>query len=165
MPRAELSDVPAILPAMSWSAVTAAEPELAAQLRSTFAVRKHATLATLRRNGSPRISGTEVEFADDGEIYLGMMAGSRKALDLRRDPRLALHCPTEDTPEDDPGSWAEGKITGRAVEASEPLPAEGGHRFRIDVDEVVLTTVAPTADHLVIVAWHPERGVERQVRR
>lgn len=63
----------------------------------TFAVRKHATLATLRRDGSPRISGTEVVFDDEaGEIYLGMMPGSVKALDLRRDPRLALHSPTVD---------------------------------------------------------------------
>jgi hypothetical protein len=41
-----------------------------------------------------------VDFADDG-VNLGMMPGSLKALDLRRDPRLALHCPTEDTPPDD----------------------------------------------------------------
>jgi hypothetical protein len=41
------------------------------------------TLATLRRDGSPRISGTEVEFTD-GQVWLGMMPGSLKALDLRR---------------------------------------------------------------------------------
>jgi Pyridoxamine 5'-phosphate oxidase len=86
----------------SWNDVVAAEPDFADHVRRTFAVRKHATLATLRRDGSPRISGTEVQFDDDaGEIYLGMMAGSLKALDLRRNPRLALHCPTVDTPEDD----------------------------------------------------------------
>ncbi len=43
------------------------------------------------------ISCTEGAF-EDGQVYLGMMAGSLKALDLRRDPRLALHCSTEDTP-------------------------------------------------------------------
>ncbi len=87
----------------AWTDFAAAQPELARPVRQCFAIRKHATLATLRRDGSPRISGIEVEFAGDG-LYLAMMPGSLKALDLRRDPRLALHCPTEDTPPDDPGS-------------------------------------------------------------
>ncbi len=47
----------------SWSRIAASEPELAAHVRRTFAVRKHATLATLRKDGSPRLSGSEVEFA------------------------------------------------------------------------------------------------------
>lgn len=50
------------------------QPELAASVPGCFAVRTHCTLATLRRDGSPRISGTEVEFAD-GALWLGMMAG------------------------------------------------------------------------------------------
>jgi hypothetical protein len=143
-----------------WQDVVAADPDFAAHVRRCFAIRKHATLATLRRDGSPRISGTEVEFAEDGEIYLGMMPGSLKALDLRRDPRLALHCPTEDAPEADPSSWlGDAKLAGIGVE----VPAEGAHRFRIDVTEVVLTTVG--GDHLVIRSWHPERGIEIRERR
>ncbi len=143
-----------------WEEVVAAAPDFALQVRQCFAVRKHATLATLRRDGSPRISGTEVDFHDDGEIYLGMMPGSRKALDLQRDPRLALHCPTEDAPERDPSSWVgDAKIAGRGVEE----PAEGAHRFRIDVTEVVLTTVG--GDFLVIRSWHPDRGLETRERR
>ncbi len=146
-----------------WQDFVAADPDFADQVRRRFAVRKHATLATLRRDGAPRISGTEVEFADDGEIYLGMMPGSLKALDLRRDPRLALHSPTQDPPEDDPSAWpGEAKIAGLGVETSEGAGTEG-HRFRIDVTEVVLTTVA--GDHLAIRSWHPERGVEQRERR
>ncbi|MGH3773090.1 MAG: hypothetical protein ACRDRW_17140 [Pseudonocardiaceae bacterium] len=49
----------------SWRDVVAAEPHFADHARRTFAVRKHATLATLRRDGSPRISGTEVDFFAD----------------------------------------------------------------------------------------------------
>lgn len=156
----------------SWGDVAAASPDFAGRVRRTFAIRKHATLATLRRDGSPRISGTEVTFDDAaGEIRLGMMPGSRKALDLRRDPRLALHCPTEDPPEDGNGAWlGDGKIAGIAVE----LPGEGeasaasdvaAHHFRVDVTEVVLTTIGTPADHLVIESWHPVRGLERRVRR
>ena len=142
-----------------WQDVVAADPDLAAHVRRCFAIRKHATLATLRRDGAPRISGTEVEFDADGEIYLGMMPGSMKALDLHRDPRLALHCPTEDAPEGTPDAWiGDAKIAGVGVE----VPAEGHHRFRIDVTEVVVTTVA--GDQLVIRSWHPDRGVETRQR-
>jgi hypothetical protein len=143
-----------------WKDVVAADAGLATHVRRCFAIRKHATLATLRRDGSPRISGTEVEFDDDGEIYLGMMEGSLKARDLRRDPRLALHCPTEDAPEGDPASWlGDAKLAGQGVE----VDTEEHHRFRIDVEEVVVTTVA--GDRLVIRSWHPGRGVETRERR
>jgi Pyridoxamine 5'-phosphate oxidase len=149
----------------SWQDVVAAEPEFAEHVRSTFAVRRHATLATLRRDGSPRISGTEVSFDSDGQIYLGMMPRSVKALDLRADPRLALHCPTVDSPENDPASWlGDGKIAGMAVEVSDPQLHGESHRFRIDVTEVVLTTVGTPADHLVVQSWHPGRGLHRVER-
>jgi hypothetical protein len=39
------------------------------------------------------------------------------------------------------------------------------HRFRIEVTEVVLTRLGEPADHLVIECWHPNRGLERRVRR
>lgn len=128
--------------------------------------RKHCTLATLRGDGSPRISGTEVTF-EDGELFLGMMPGSVKASDLRRDARLALHSPTEDAPEDDPSSWAgEAKIAGRAIDVTEkPKRTDDGHRFRVEIAEVVLTRVGEPADHLVIESWHPERGLQHRERR
>ncbi|HYO18194.1 MAG TPA: pyridoxamine 5'-phosphate oxidase family protein [Dermatophilaceae bacterium] len=149
----------------TWADFAADQPELADRVRQCFAIRKHATLATSRRDGSPRISGTEVQFAD-GEIYLGMMPGSLKALDLRTDPRLALHCPTQDPAENDPGSWlGDGKIAGRAREVSDPTRIDEAHRFAIDVQEVVHTRVGTPADHLVIESWHPERGLQRRDRR
>ena len=46
-------------------------------------------LATLRRDGSPRISAVEPWFADD-ELVVGVMRASGKARDLRRDPRVAV---------------------------------------------------------------------------
>jgi hypothetical protein len=78
----------------SWADVELGAPDLADTVRRTFAIRKHATTATIQLDGAPRISGTEVQFADDGEIYLGMMPGAKRANDLRRDPRVAIHCPT-----------------------------------------------------------------------
>jgi hypothetical protein len=147
-----------------WEDLVAAEPDFAERVRARFAVRKHATLATLRRDGSPRISGTEVGFDESG-LWLGSMPNSLKALDLRRDPRLALHCPTEDTPEGDPSTWAgDAKIAGRAREVTQPSQPDGSHRFRIEITEVVLTRVGEPADHLVIESWHPDRGLERRTR-
>lgn len=149
----------------SWGELAAAEPELAGLVRAAFEVRRHAVLATLRRDGSPRLSGSEVEFDDAaGELVLGSMPGSRKSDDLRRDPRLALHCPTDDPPEGDPSAWpGDGKIAGRAVELGDPAPDEPA-RFRVDITEVVHTRVGTPADHLVVLSWHPGQGVVRRTR-
>ncbi|MDQ1535957.1 MAG: hypothetical protein QOE58_350 [Actinomycetota bacterium] len=165
---------PAGIGMTSWSDVERADPQFAGTVRSTFAVRKHATMATTQPDGTPRISGTEVEFADDGEIYLGMMAGALRAMDLRLDSRLSIHCPTEDPPEGDPASWiGDGKITANAVDVSDPAnppdpsdPAgpSGAHRFRLDILQVVLTKVGPGGDHLEITSWRPGRGLKRQRR-
>jgi hypothetical protein len=123
-------------------------------------------MATLRRDGAPRISGTEVEFGEDGELYIGSMPGARKALDLRRDSRLALHSPTADPPDGDPGAWeGEAKISGRAHEVGDRNQADEAHRFKIEITEVVLTRLDEPADHLVIESWHPDRGVERRTRK
>jgi hypothetical protein len=149
----------------SWEAFAHAEPEFAERVKKLFARQKHMTLATLRRDGSPRISGTEVELAD-GELWLGMMGGSLKALDLRRDPRLALHSPSVDPPESDQSGWVgEAKIAGTAVEAAGSPGSDGSHRFRLDITEVVVTRVGTPADHLVIESWHPDRGLVARQRR
>jgi hypothetical protein len=104
-----------------------------------------------------------------------MMPGSRKALDLRRDPRLALHSASLDPPED-PTTWpGDAKLAGRAVEVDDPALKErfaggGGqpdepHLFRVDITEVVHTRVGDPADHLVIELWQPGRDVRRMQRR
>jgi hypothetical protein len=157
----------------SWAEIETAAPELAARARVAFDAHKHKVLATLRRDGSPRISGIEASFAD-GQLWLGMMPGSRKALDLRRDSRLALHSASVDAPEDDPSGWAgDAKLSGRAVEVDDPAMLERmgageeagqAHLFRVDVTELVHTRVGEPADHLVIELWREGRGL-RIMRR
>ena len=142
-----------------WAAFEQEAPELARDVRAAFAVRKHCTMATLRADGSPRISGTEVQLAD-GELHIGSMPGAWKARDLLRDGRIAIHSPTVDPPEGDESSWAgEAKVAGRAVEVASE---DASHRFRIDVDEVVHTAVA--GDALRIRSWHRGRGVQERRR-
>ena len=158
----------------SWAEIETAAPELAARARAVFDAHKHKVLATLRRDGSPRISGIEADFAD-GQLWLGMMPGSRKALDLRRDPRLALHSPSVDPPEGDPGSWAgDAKLSGRAVEVDDPAVLErmgagdqagDAHLFRVEVTELVHTRVGVPADHLVIELWREGQGLRTMQRR
>jgi hypothetical protein len=150
----------------SWSEFAAAEPALARRVEERFGIRKHKTLATLRRDGSPRISGIEVEFAD-GELFLGMMPDSVKLRDLERDPRLALHSPTEDPPDGHPQGWVgEAKLAGRAIEVDAPdSPAAGGGRFRVDITEAVLTHLNEAGDQLVVESWRPGKGSKRLERR
>ena len=79
----------------TWRDVERSEPEFAQRVRRLFDAHRHKTMATLRADGSPRISGIEATF-DDGELTFGSMAHARKGADLRRDPRFALHSATVD---------------------------------------------------------------------
>ena len=148
----------------SWSEVAAEAPELAARARALFDAFTHKTMATLRRDGSPRISGTEVEFSG-GELFIGSMSRAVKALDLRRDPRFALHCGTGDSArwEGDPGRWpGDAKLSGRAKETSD---GGGSHRFRAEIEEVVTVRLGgDPPDHMLIDAWREGEGL-RQFRR
>jgi Pyridoxamine 5'-phosphate oxidase len=155
----------------SWSEIEAEAPELAARARGFLDAFVHKTLATLRRDGSPRISGSEVIFAE-GELWLGSMWHSLKALDLRRDPRFALH---SGSPDPDAGWHGDAKLAGRAEEFDDEerkeriFAGKGGpgpaHLFRCDIAELVTVTLAEPPTHLVIESWHEGRGVTVRERQ
>ncbi|MEV1246120.1 pyridoxamine 5'-phosphate oxidase family protein [Nonomuraea sp. NPDC050022] len=153
----------------SWKEFEIQAPELAAVARGLMERHKHKVLATLRKDGSPRVSGTESRL-DGGELWMGSMPGAVKALDLRRDSRMAIHVTSPDPDEADPSSWAgDVKLAGRAVEVTDPkvlaeagLPSTDSHLFRIDLSEVVWTRVE--GDELVIDTWH-EGAEVRHIRR
>jgi hypothetical protein len=146
-----------------WSEIESEAPELAALARRIFDFHKHKTIATLRRDGSPRISGIEVDFAG-GDLYIGSMLRAVKALDLLRDPRFALHSASAEMPApiDDPATQpGDAKIAGRMKEVESPGRS---HRFRAEIDELVVTRVDGEPPELVIESWHEGRGVERRTR-
>ncbi len=147
-----------------WSAFQADSPALAATVRERFDAGVNKTIATIRDDGAPRISGTEVVIGDGG-VTIGVMPGSMKLLDIERDPRVAIHGPTIDPPADNPSGWAgEAKLAGR-LSRIEPPPgsiAEGVY-FELDIVEAVVTSVS--GDDLVIESWHPVRGYQRRTRR
>jgi Pyridoxamine 5'-phosphate oxidase len=139
----------------SWAEFEAAEPEFASRVRTLLTARKHLTMATLRRDGSPRISGTEIEIAD-GLLRIGSMPRAVKALDLRRDPRIAIHGPTTDPPKRNSAGWkGEAKIAGTAVEIDS---GEEAHHFVIDIAEAVITRLNEIGNRLVVESWTASRG-------
>jgi hypothetical protein len=150
----------------SWSQFEKEVPEFAAKVQAALEAGRHKTIATLRADGSPRISGIETEFAD-GELTFGSMPGARKGDDLRRDPRFALHGPTADPPEGDPTGWAgEAKVAGRAVRVGgQTGPSPDGELYRADLDEVVFTGLNAAGTMLVVESWHPGRGLTRVERQ
>ena len=155
----------------TWKDFETEAPELAALAQGLLDAHKHKTLATIRKDGSPRISGTETAIVD-GELMWGSMLNAVKALDLKRDGRFALHSGSEDPP-----AWSgDAKVAGRAEELDDDeqrqalIKAQGNdgegdpgefHLFRADIDEVVVTRLNDERTKLVIESWHPGRGVER----
>lgn len=157
-----------------WAEVEAAAPDLAARVRARLEEHGLAFLATLRRDGMPRISGVE-PLVFDGDVWIGMMPGSRKVDDVRRDPRIALHGASVDK------AVAAGdvKLTGLLTEVTDPdavarfaaaFRAANGYGpeppfpvFTVDVLDV--TGLRPAGDHLEIVLWSAERGLRRMQRR
>lgn len=148
---------------MNWAAFTSAEPELAELVEGRFGAFRHHVLATLRKDGSPRTCGLEADFRA-GELWLGMMDGSRKALDLLRDPRFVLQA--------NPGggtdmAGGDVRIAGRACEAGdaqkawyvkEVEPPQPFHLFRTELTEVVRTYVEDET-YLVVQVWKPGEPV------
>jgi Pyridoxamine 5'-phosphate oxidase len=146
----------------SWGEVEREAPELAARARRHFDANRHKTLATLRRDGSPRISGIELIFAD-GELWFGSMWRAVKALDLLRDPRFAVHSASDGA--DFQGDAKLAGIAEEVVDDGEKRAVVGGdggtmHLFRADITELVVNGLGgDPPDHMVIESWHPGRGV------
>jgi hypothetical protein len=146
----------------SWADFEAAHPEFASRVRALMASRKHLTMASLPRVGSRRNTGTQNPI-EGGKIRIGSMTGHVKAIDLRRDPRVAIHGPTEDPPPENPRGWkGEAKVAGTAVEV-----VSGGeaHRFHIDIQVDVITQLNDEGTRLVVESWNPERGYRRHERQ
>lgn len=164
----------------NWSTFASEAPELAAASHKLLTDFRHHVLATLRADGSPRVSGTEVAFHGD-ELTMGSMWQAVKAKDLIRDGRFAVHCNPGD------GTLAHGdvKLSGVVREVTDPAerkvfddivaakseaaaeatgeeqqsPPEPSHLFLMDLHEVSMVTIAETGDHLLIRTWKPGQPI------
>jgi len=144
-----------------WRDVDRAEPDFAQRVQALFDAHRHKTIATLRADGSPRISGIEAAF-ENGELVFGSMPNSRKGADLQRDPRFALHSATVDPVEGSEAQWpGEAKISGRAIDARAIAERHEGDLFYADISEVVHTHLNEKATALVVEWWTPAKGLQR----
>ncbi|RZQ63120.1 pyridoxamine 5'-phosphate oxidase family protein [Amycolatopsis suaedae] len=141
---------------VSWQAFEEEAAGLAAVVKARFTAAETHVLATLRADGSPRVSGSEVDFRGP-DLFVGSMLDAVKARDLRRDGRCAIHAHPSDVTGEDGG---DAKLAGVAVEVTDPEEVRRlqghdmpSHLFRLDLTEVVLTSVEGNA--LVIRRWRP----------
>jgi hypothetical protein len=158
------------LPAVTtWADFEREAPALAASVHGRLTATLHSILGTLRSDGAPRLAGLEVHFGE-GELWLAMMPDSRKADDLRRDPRFALHSAPDVELVD-----GDAKVGGRAVLVTDDatiarfvdrlpmdLPESGMALFRAELTDASLARVED--GFMVIDIWHPG-APPRQVRR
>lgn len=164
----------------SFADVENVEPDLAYRGRAILSSTTNAVLGTIRRDGSPRLSGADPYF-HDGQLFIWSMPRARKGQDLRRDPRVAVHSIPWDSRKVREGAAdvgeADAKVSGTAVLVSDAgarsafrawltsdrglEPPEDWDLFRIDID--ALTVVSVDNGQLVVDRWSTTEG--RQVMR
>src|SRR5919198_2179768 len=102
---------------MNWGEFRQAASELAALGQERFERNGLALVGTITRDGHPRISPVE-PYIVEGELMLGMIWRSQKALDMQRDPRVVVHS----TVSDKEGTEGDFKLYGRAIDVPDPEP-------------------------------------------
>ena len=150
--------------AVTWAEFEQADPALAQRVMTRLQSHRHAIMATVRADGSPRLSGMEAPIRS-GHLWLAMTPGSHKAADLARDPRFSLHSAldAEDLQEGD------ARIEGAVLLADEAQQAEfvAQHRYPVEdpsimvlfttlIQRVVLVRV--DNESLLIETWAPTKG-------
>jgi len=153
----------------SWDEFRRQAPDLADAVSARLTATLHSILGTVRADGSPRLTGLEVHFGE-GELWLAMMPDSRKADDLRRDPRFSIHSAPDVSMVD-----GDAKVSGLAhtvddeptrarfaAALEQELPPSGMGLFRADLTDASLARV--DGDDMVIDIWRDGEPV-RQVRR
>jgi hypothetical protein len=141
---------------ISFDELLGTAPQIARPVRDRLESLRFALMGTVRRDGSPRVSPIEVGL-HDGRLALGMMPGSVKLLDVRRDPRACLLTPVVDKEASD----GEGKLFGRIEEVGGPA---GEALLRAMVEELEGATYEDLAGspvfefRIVAAAWQHVDG-------
>jgi Pyridoxamine 5'-phosphate oxidase len=152
---------------MRWDEFERACPQIATLARKRFADDELVMLGTVRPDGSPRLSPNECDFAA-GRLFVSMMWRSQKALDLLRDPRIAVHS----VPHTRMNPGGDIKLYGRVVDEQDPdvrtafreeirrridwAPDEPEyHCFSLDVIQAGFIAFG---DDRRVMAWDEERG-------
>ncbi|HET7017028.1 MAG TPA: pyridoxamine 5'-phosphate oxidase family protein [Streptosporangiaceae bacterium] len=159
---------------MHWSDIEKAQPRLAKLAHDRLISPGVVLVATVRSDGTPRLSPVEPLILD-GDLWLSMMWHSAKALDLLRDPRVLVHNVITSRS----GTDGEFKVRGTASHEDQPAiqrryadtaaatlgwnPEPGRfHLFAVDIEHTaVISYDEPTGDQHV-ATWPPTREFIRR---
>ena len=161
---------------MRWADFERAAPELAALGRERIERFGFVFIASLRKDGGPRVNPVEAHLVE-GELTHAMMKGSVKALDLLRDARAYLHTPILDAELGRPGEF---KLRARALSVADDRlraaiadtvekrggwrPPDDWHFFTIDIESAAFHDYDQQEDVHLVKRWTPERGYEAFTR-
>ena len=137
---------------VSWGDVARSAPDLGRHVEERMGEPKVCYLATLRRDGWPRVHPVLVRFRD-GRMVVTMYPNSPKGHDIRRNGRYAVHGMVEDPY----GGRGEVLMTGTAV-ATDATPADierGWVAFELLVGEVLATQYNSVGLEPVFMRWRP----------
>jgi hypothetical protein len=152
----------------SWREFVAAAPELAKVAEDRIDATGVLILGTIRADGRARISPCE-PYVVGGELLLGMMWRSKKALDLLRDPRITLATPRADRE----GADGDLKLYGTVSEVADAerrqgysdatwarihwRPTEPYHLFSVGIESAGFISFGSDRR---LMRWSPQAGVE-----
>jgi len=153
---------------MQWESFSKACPQISEVAQARFIRDQLVMVGTLRRDGWPRVSPCEIDIAA-GHLFCGMMWRSTKALDLLRDPRLAIHSVTRNRE----GTDGDVKLYGKGVDVRAPAlraafrdaiwaridwaPEEPSyHLFSADIERAAYLVFGEGQQR--IMTWDVERG-------
>lgn len=158
---------------MRWTDLEAAQPRLAEVGRRLLLAPGVLLVATIRRDGTPRLSPVEPVLMG-GDLWLSMLLHSTKARDLLRDPRVLVHGVVT-SPDGADGEFkvrgaARHETDGSVQEAyarlvTETLPWSPTvgqfHLFAVDIESVVHLNYKDGDQFLTI--WPPGRETVRRL--
>ncbi|MFM7069026.1 MAG: pyridoxamine 5'-phosphate oxidase family protein [Actinomycetes bacterium] len=159
----------------TWREFADAAPTVAAVVRARLEAADHHVVATLRSDGSPRVNGTNVLF-DGDELLIGCMPGTRRATDLRRDPRCALHTAPDAPTMPDGDARLDGLVVELDRSTTAAIFARDAARRGMPDDQpmegdlfalrlTAVSTIKVVDDHLELQLWTPATGVREIHRR
>ena len=151
---------------MKWRDLETAAPEIADLGRKRLEQARVALLATLRKDGSPRISPVE-PYLTQGHLLFGAMSWSLKTRDLLRDPRCVLHSAISG-PDSGEGEL---KLYGRATEADDQTrdscqegwwlsrPRDAATVFAVNIEQATFISWDTEHGQMTVRRWSPQRGL------
>jgi hypothetical protein len=159
---------------MHWSDIEHTQPRLAGLAQERLVGPGVVLVATIRQDGTPRLSPVE-PLVLDGDLWLSMMWQSTKARDLLRDPRILVHSVVTNRD----GAEGEFKIRGTARAENDPAvqrryadtvarnlgwnPQPGRfHLFAVDISEVSFISYDPATGNQHVAVWPPGREFIRR---